>query len=72
MLGHPKFGEGEVVTFIAGAKVKTGEILIVDSWGSFYDDTDVNYDIMVEKDNMLYKHINEKSIISVKNDNSVK
>lgn len=74
MLGKPKFKEGEVVKFIAGAKVKEGEIFIVDKWGSFWDDTDVNYDIMVEKDNMLYKHINEKSVISKvgKDENSVK
>ena len=65
MLGKPKYKVGEVVKFIAGAKIVEGEIYVVDKWGSFWDYTDVNYDIMVEKDNMLYKHINEKDIVNL-------
>ena len=65
MLGSPKFKVGEVVKFIAGARVKEGKIEIVDAWGTFYNKSDVSYDIMVEKDNMLYKHITEKDVIEV-------
>lgn len=65
MLGNPKFKVGEVVKFIAGAQVKEGNIEIVDAWGTFYNNSDVSYDIMVEKDNMLYKHITEKDVIEV-------
>lgn len=63
MLGKPKFKVGETVKFIAGARVKEGKIEIVDAWGTFYNKSDVSYDIMVEKDNMLYKHITEKDVL---------
>jgi hypothetical protein len=63
MLGKPKYKVGETVKFIAGARVKEGKIEIVDAWGTFYTKSDVSYDIMVEKDNMLYKHITEKDVL---------
>lgn len=63
MLGKPKFKVGDVVKFIAGARILEGEVEIVDAWGTFWDKTDVSYDILVEKDNMLYKHISEKEVV---------
>ena len=63
MLGKPKFKVGDVVKFIAGARVLEGEVEIVDAWGTFWDKTDVSYDILVEKENMLYKHIPERDIV---------
>ena len=35
---------------------------MVDKWGIWIDHSDVYYDIMDEKANMLYKHVEEKSL----------
>lgn len=66
MRGKPKFKIGDVVSFICGEEYKKGTIWIVDAYGTFSDPTDVSYDIMVESENMLYKHINEKYIVKRK------
>lgn len=63
MIGKPKFKVGDKVKFVAGDKTKGGIIEIVDKWGTFFDKTDVCYDIRVEEENMLYKHFNESDII---------
>lgn len=62
MLGKPKYKEGDTVTFLWEGVTKTGGILIVDPWGTFHDPSDVSYDIVVEDENMLYKHINERYV----------
>lgn len=64
MRGKPKFKVGEVVRFKCQDQVKVGTIEIVDKWGTFSDPTDVSYDIMVESENMFYKHFTEQDIIS--------
>lgn len=64
MRGKPKFKVGDVVRFKVGNKVKVGTIEIVDRWGTFSNPTDVSYDIMVENENMFYKHFTEGDIIS--------
>lgn len=63
MRGKPKYKEGTMVKFIIGDELKTGHIFVVDKYGTFADPTDVSYDIMVESENMLYKHIPEKYVV---------
>lgn len=62
MLGKPKYKLFEKVCFEFDNDVKIGSIYVVDKYGTCEDETDVSYDILVEEDNMLYKHINEKYI----------
>lgn len=64
MRGKPKFKVGDVVRFKCQDKVKVGTIEIVDRWGTFDIPIDVSYDIMVESENMFYKHFTEQDIIS--------
>lgn len=63
MLGKPKYKEGTTVKFIVGNKLKTGVIWVVDKFGTFDYKEDVSYDIMVERENCLYKHIPEKYVV---------
>lgn len=62
MIGKPKFKEGDMVSFMLGEKKVTGKVFVVDKWGIFCDHSDVYYDIKDEKANMLYKHVEEKSL----------
>ena len=68
MLGIPKYKYGEVVIIEIGGRSLKGRIYIVDAYGTFFDNSDVSYDIMVEKSphfnntRCLYKHINEKFV----------
>lgn len=72
MLGHPKFTYGDIVDFDMyfsnsdnekDNKLVTlfGTITIVDSYGTFFDDSDVSYDIYVEGFGLV-KHITEKGL----------
>lgn len=63
MLGNPKFKHGDKVRFKVADEEKVGSIYIIDKWGTFFDKSDVCYDIMVWGENCLYKHFNEKDII---------
>ena len=71
MLGKPKYVDGDIVKFKVLTDYETqrieeliGSIYIVDAWGTFQDNSDVSYDILV-KDyfspgaNCLFKHISE-------------
>lgn len=62
MKGKPKFKVGDEVCFEFQGKTKVGVVFVVDAYGTLYDDSDVSYDIMVEKENMLYKHFTEKLV----------
>jgi hypothetical protein len=63
MIGKPKFKYNDNVKFTyVNSEVKYGVIYIIDKYGTFEDDSDVSYDIFVENDNCLYKHINEKYV----------
>ena len=62
MIGNPKFKRGDVVTFTIGEKEITGKVFVVDVFGIWLDRSDVHYDIMVEEQNMLYKHVKEKQV----------
>ena len=67
MLGKPKYQLGNKVTFKIEEKEYKGNIYIIDSYGTFEDDSNVSYDIMVDnwgpkKEQCLFKHINENLI----------
>lgn len=61
MIGKPKHKVGDTVSFSFQGETKHGTVFIVDKYGTFFDKSDVSYDIMVE--GTLYKHINEKLLI---------
>lgn len=65
MIGKPKYKVGDQVVFNIGKLTKLGEIYIVDKFGTFFDDSDVSYDIMVESEKCLYKHIREDAVFRV-------
>lgn len=63
MIGKPKYKENDKVEFeLIENEVHKGVVWIVDKYGTFFDKSDVSYDIYVEEENMLYKHINEKYV----------
>lgn len=63
MKGHPKYQYGNLVKFELDGEIKEGTVYIIDKYGTFEDDSDVSYDILVGNENCLYKHINEKYIL---------
>ena len=67
MRGKPKFVYGEKVRFTISdqednAMEKIGSIEIIDRYGTFFNPSDVSYDILVEDENCLYKHITERIV----------
>lgn len=62
MLGKPKYKRGDIVTFIHDNTKKTGYVYIVDAYGTFEQDEEPSYDIMIEEENCLYKHCRESLI----------
>lgn len=73
MLGKPKFKLGDQVQFMLNDEgLIHGKVYIIDAYGTFEDDSDVSYDVIVEnygpkKEECLFKHINEKIISSYEN-----
>ena len=61
MKGYPKFKVGDNVSFTINNVTRNGMVLIVDTYGAFclYD---VSYDILVETENCLYKHVEERMV----------
>lgn len=62
MIGHPKYDVDDKVKFKLDEDYIVGKVYIVDRWGTFWDDSDVSYDIMDEQHNILYKHISERNV----------
>ena len=63
MIGKPKYKGNDKVEFeFAENDVHKGVVWTVDKYGTFFDKSDVSYDIFVEEENTLYKHINEKYV----------
>lgn len=62
MKGKPKYNLNNLVKFEIDGEIKEGIVYIIDKYGTFEDDSDVSYDILVKNENehCLYKHINEK------------
>ena len=67
MIGFPKFNIGDKVHFEFNVNdekySEDGEIVVVDKYGTWDDDSDVSYDIKLE-DGSWWKHINEKFVTS--------
>ena len=65
MKGFPKFKIGDKVHFEFTLNNKKysedGEVVVVDKFGTWDDDSDVSYDIKLE-DGSWWKHINEKFV----------
>ena len=51
------FKVGDLVTFLCGDTLKEGIILVVDAHSTLEFPNTPSYEIMVENENMLYKHI---------------
>lgn len=66
MLGRPKYDYGDKVSFVSGRREVEGVVYIIDAYGNFSNDKDVSYDILVEDENTLYKHVMEKLLTRVK------
>lgn len=67
MIGKPKFKYGDKVKFVLEDKEYIGEVWIIDKFGTFEDNSDVSYDIMVENydgngNGCLFKHISEREV----------
>lgn len=65
MLGKPKYERYDIVRFKFAQEEYEGYIDIVDSYGTFEQNEEPSYDIMVEKGNQpgLYKHCRESRVI---------
>lgn len=65
MIGKPKFKQGEKVKFTfeldSQKQQLEGKIAIIDKNGTFFDDSDVSYDIE-SHNGMFFKHIPESCI----------
>lgn len=62
MIKYPKFKKGDTVKFNWKDGTKIGKVYIVDRYGTFGQDKEISYDIMVEEDDCLYKHVPESEI----------
>ena len=69
MIGRPKYKVGDKVVFRFpdfennAIKDVEGIVAIVDSYGTFFDQSDVSYDILDKKQNMLFKHVKEINVV---------
>jgi len=61
--GRPRYRYGDMVRFVWQDNEKIGRISIVDAYGTFEQSEEPSYDIFVEEDNCLYKHICESEIV---------
>lgn len=59
-----KFKLDDKVTFTSENEVKEGTIFIVDRYGTFEQNVEPSYDILVESENCLYKHIVQSKVKS--------
>ena len=64
VIGKPKFDYNDEVFFEIDGKKIIGNIYIIDAYGTFFDPSDVSYDIITGEgdDKILYKHISEKRV----------
>ena len=56
--------KGDKVTFRCGGETKEGVVCIVDAHGTFEQPGIPFYDILVEEENMLYKHVSNEMIVT--------
>ena len=68
MLGKPKFKHGDKVKFTLQGVTYHGFVYIIDEYGTFEDNSDVSYDVMINDwgDNRdkecLVKHLTERLV----------
>lgn len=62
MLSKPKYNYGDIVRFKNNGEIKFGKIEIIDSNGTYFQKEEPSYDIMVNDEQCLYKHIRESFI----------
>lgn len=62
MLGKPKYKYGDLVQFQVDNNIKIGVVKIIDAYGTFFQIEESSYDLEVQKENCLYKHIRESRI----------
>ena len=68
MLGKPKFNYDDYVKFTVDGVEVIGQIYVIDAYGTFEQNEEVSYDIMVENsphmggEPCLYKHIRESEV----------
>ena len=64
VLGRPRYSYKDVVEFYWGEDcTKVGQIHVIDANGTFEQSSEPSYDVLVEDDNCLYKHICESDIV---------
>lgn len=68
MKGNPKYNVGDVVHFSVQMinqpkTIKSGVVFVVDAYGVWEDSSDVHYDILVDEEDMIYKHVKEDLIL---------
>ncbi len=63
--GQPKYKLNDIVTFEYLREILTGKIYIVDAYGTFEQNEEPSYDIMVDDESSwtLYKHVRESWIV---------
>jgi hypothetical protein len=59
---EPKYNYKDRVEFKINKELKIGTIEIIDRYGTFFKPNIVSYDILVEEENTLYKHISENFV----------
>lgn len=64
---EPDYKLNDIVSFMCNDEKKTGKVYIVDRYGTFEQDEEPSYDVLVESDNCLYKHIRESWILKDEN-----
>lgn len=65
MLGKPKYKRDDEVKLVFRGDIIQGQIYIVDAYGTFEQNEEPSYDIMIELDSgkCLIKHVRESQVI---------
>ncbi len=64
-LGSPKYRRGDIVRILNRHGVAvSGEVDIVDAYGTSEQRDEPSYDILVAEENCLYKHIRESQVLT--------
>lgn len=59
------YHQQDLVMFLFQTELKVGTIWIVDAYGTFEQNEEASYDIYVEEENCLYKHIRQSDVFKV-------
>lgn len=61
--GRPRYRLGEIIKVKWGDDEKVGKVTVVDAFGTFEQSEEPSYDVYVEEENCLYKHIVESDVV---------